>query len=249
MRSSENRLFKLNILLVTVHLLITAALNAQALPVQLHVGEELHYTARFNIIPAGKATLNIIGVEEVNGVPAYHVQFNAKTGRLADRIYKIRDQIDTWLDLNNLITHRQVKSIREGNYRKQLTSNIFYTDGIAITNNDTIEISRHVRDPYSLFYYLRTLPLRLGDTFEFTAFDRNKLTDFQLKVAKKETVLVPAGTFTCLVIKPYREGQTLFKNQGDMKIWFSDDAKKIPVQIQIKLKFGSMLLQLKSFTL
>jgi hypothetical protein len=228
---------------------MASALSAQTIPVQLHVGEKLQYTARFNVIPAGKATLSILGVEEVNGIPAYHVQFNAKTGSLADRIYKIRDQIDTWLDLNNLITHRQVKSIREGDYRKQLTSNIFYSDSIAITNNDTIEISRHVRDPYSLFYYLRTIPLKLGDTFEFTAFDRNKLTDFQIKVDEKEIIPVPAGTFTCLVVKPYREGQTLFKNQGDMKIWFSDDAKKIPVQIQIKLKFGSMLLQLRSFTL
>ncbi|MEE9189840.1 MAG: DUF3108 domain-containing protein [Candidatus Neomarinimicrobiota bacterium] len=248
MKLSENRLLKLNILFVLTHLMATV-LNAQAVPAQLQVGEKLQYNAQFNIFPAGKATLSVIGVEEVNGAPAYHVQFSAKTGSFADRLYKVRDQIDTWLDLNNLITHRQVKSIREGDYRKQLTSNIFYTDGIAITNNDTIEISRDVRDPYSLFYYLRTIPLQVGDTFEFTAFDRNKLTDFQIKVDKKENVVVPAGTFTCLVIKPYRDGQTLFKNQGDMKIWFSDDAKKIPVKIQIKLKFGSMLLQLKSFTL
>ena len=34
-----------------------------------------------------------------------------------------------------------------------------------------------------------------------------------------------------------------------MKIWFSDDELRLPVQIQIKLKYGSMLLQLRTINL
>jgi hypothetical protein len=30
-----------------------------------------------------------------------------------------------------------------------------------------------------------------------------------------------------------------------MQIWFSDDEKRLPIQIHIKLKFGSMHLKLK----
>ncbi len=30
-----------------------------------------------------------------------------------------------------------------------------------------------------------------------------------------------------------------------MQIWFSDNEKRIPVQVEIKLKFGTMLMKLK----
>ena len=39
--------------------------------------------------------------------------------------------------------------------------------------------------------------------------------------------------------------KTLLKNKGDMQIWFSDNEKRIPVQVEIKLKFGTMLMKLK----
>jgi hypothetical protein len=52
-----------------------------------------------------------------------------------------------------------------------------------------------------------------------------------------------------LVVKPFRKGSTLLKNKGDMMIWFSNDKKKIPVQIKIKLQYGSMLLKIKEINL
>ncbi|SVE12677.1 uncharacterized protein METZ01_LOCUS465531, partial [marine metagenome] len=36
---------------------------------------------------------------------------------------------------------------------------IMYDDSIAIVNNDTIFIQSRLYDPYSLFYYFRTLEL------------------------------------------------------------------------------------------
>jgi hypothetical protein len=55
----------------------------------------------------------------------------------------------------------------------------------------------------------------------------------------------PLGTFSCKVIRPFSDGKNLFKNAGDMQIWISDDKKRLPVKIQIKMKFGSMMLLLK----
>ena len=216
---------------------------------QLNIGEELIYTARFNVIPAGQASLKVVDTVRIGNDLTYHVKFNARTGSIADRIYKIRDQVDTWLDIKQLYTHKQVKTIREGDYRKKLQTTLNYEDGYAVTNNDTVIVSEFIHDPYALLYYLRTIPLNIGETLNFQTFDKKRLIDFQIKIYGKETIPVPVGTYTCLVVKPYREGKSLFKNQGDMKIWLSDDARRLPVQIQIKLKYGSMLLQLKSVTL
>ncbi|MFC1549753.1 DUF3108 domain-containing protein [Candidatus Neomarinimicrobiota bacterium] len=220
-----------------------------ALFAQFKVGEELVYKARFNVIPAGKASLKVMDSTRIDDHLTYHVRFNAKTGSLADRIYKIRDQIDSWLDVEKLFAHKQIKSIREGDYRKKIQTTFNYEEGYAVTNDDSLAVNGIIYDTYSLLYYLRTIPLIVGETHSFQAFEKKKLIDFQIKVYGKETIPVPVGTFTCFVVKPFREDEKLFKNQGDMKIWLSDDANRLPVQIQIKLKYGSMLLQLKSVTL
>jgi hypothetical protein len=224
-------------------------LNTSGLFAQFKAGEELVYTARFNVIPAGKATLQVLDTARIDGELTYHVRFKAKTGSFADRVYKIRDQIDTWLDAEQFFTRKQIKSIREGDYRKRIHTSINYDEGYVINNEDTLAVNDIIHDTYSLLYYLRKIPLTVGDTLSFQTFEKKKLINFQIKVFEKETIPVPVGTFTCFVVKPYREGKSLFKNQGDMKIWYSDDANRLPVQIQIKLKYGSMLLQLKSVTL
>ncbi len=223
--------------------LILKVASAQSLP--FAVGERLEYTARFNVLPVGEAQLVVEASDTINGVPTMHVSYQARTGEVADRLYRIRDRIDIWFSRDDLKTYRVVKDINEGKYRKHRTTRIDYDNLLAITNNDTLPIAVDIRDPYSLFYYLRTLPLADGQILDLTTFDNKKFTSFQVKITAKQKVKVPAGRFSCLLVKPFHRQRTLFKNQGDMEIWLSDDDRKIPVQINIKLKYGSLILKLK----
>lgn len=213
------------------------------------VGEHLTYTLRFNVIKMGRGYLSVESIDSISGVQSYHIKFRAKTSKFADKIFRVRDQIDIWINKNDLTTQKINKQINEGKYHRKYHTSIDYNNLIAITNKDTIEINGAVRDPYSLLYYFRTIPLIVGQILDFTTFDNKKLTDFQVIIDGKETVITPAGKFPCIIVKPFRAGKTLLKNEGDMKIWFSDDELHLPVQIQIKLKFGSMLLQLKTINL
>lgn len=213
------------------------------------VGERLTYTLQFNIIKMGRGYLSVESIDTISDVQSYHVKFEAKTIKFADKLFRVRDQIDIWLNKTDLTTLKIIKDINEGSFHRKYNTIIDYNKSIAITNGDTIQITDAVRDPYSLLYYFRTIPLEIGQVLDFTTFDNKKLTGFQVIVAGKETVKTPAGRFLCIIVKPFREGKTLLKNKGDMKIWFSDDELRLPVQIQIKLKYGSMLLQLKTVEL
>ena len=153
-----------------------------------------------------------------------------------------------WIQ-NICILKKLTKNIREGNYKNDSYTIIDYDQSIAITNGDTVIIDQFLRDSYSLFYFLRTIPLIIGETIDFTAFDGKNITPFQVITKTKETINTMAGTFPCLVVKPFREGTTLLKNKGDMMIWFSDDKIRLPIQIRIKLKYGSMLLKIKDINL
>ena len=197
----------------------------------------------------GRGYLSVESIDNISGVQSYHIKFQANTHKFADRIFRVRDKIDIWLNKTDLATLKINKEINEGNYHKNYYTLIDYNNSIVITNKDTININGAVRDPYSLLYYFRTIPLEVGQILDFTTFDNKKLTGFQVIVDDKQTLETPAGKFPCVIVKPFREGKTLLKNEGDMKIWFSDDELRLPVQIQIKLKYGSMLLQLRTINL
>ena len=193
--------------------------------------------------------MEVVNDTVVNNYHQLHIRFNARTTFPVSSIYTINDQVDTWLDSKYLYTKKLTKNIREGNYKNNSHTIIDYDQSIAITNGDTIIIDQFLHDSYSLFYFLRTIPLIIGETINFTAFDGKKITPFQIITKTKETINTMAGTFPCLVVKPFREGTTLLKNKGDMIIWFSDDKNRLPIQIRIKLKYGSMLLKLKDINL
>ena len=213
------------------------------------IGERLIYNVSFTGITAGQASLEIVNDTLVNNYHQLHIRFNAKTTYPFSLIYTIDDQVDTWLDSRSLYTRKMTKKIRERNYKKNSHTIIDYDQSIAITDGDTVIIDQFLYDSYSLFYYLRTIPLNIGETINFAAFDGKKITPFQIITKTKETVNTIAGTFPCIVVKAFREGNTLLKNKGDMMIWFSDDKNRLPIQIRIKLKYGSMLLKLKDINL
>ena len=213
------------------------------------IGERLTYDVSFTGITAGQASLEVVNDTVVNNNHQLHIRFNARTTSPVSSIYTINDQVDTWLDSKYLYTKKLTKNISEGNYKNDSYTIIDYDKSIAITNGDTVIIDQFLRDPYSLFYFLRTIPLIIDETIDFTAFDGKKITPFQVITKTKETINTMAGTFSCLVVKPFRKGATLLKNKGDMMIWFSDDKIRLPIQIKIKLKYGSMLLKLKDINL
>lgn len=215
-------------------------------PFPLEVGETLHYESNINLIPTGSAQLQVSSLQSLNSDSVYHIVFTVWTNPVLDRIFKIRDKIETWIDARGLFTRKFAKKVREGNFRQEFLATIDYEDSVVTTGAVSFPIDRELRDPYSLFYYLRTLPLKVGDLLAFTTFDNGEFIDFELTVHRQETVRVPAGVFRCLVIEPFRKGRPLLKQRGDMTIWISDDEKRLPVKIESRTTFGAMTFRLKT---
>ncbi|MDG2266378.1 MAG: DUF3108 domain-containing protein [Candidatus Marinimicrobia bacterium] len=231
-------------IIITIYLL--TIINAdEAIP--FNIGEKLIYDVSFAGIKAGKAFLEVL--DDNNNSNEIHIRFTAKTSFPFSSIYSIDDQIDTWLDRKDLYSKKIIKNINQGKYSKDSETIIDNKKFISITNKDTTKIPGYVYDPYSLFYVLRTKPLIIGETIRINTFGGKKITPIQIITKSEEVINTIYGSFNCLAVKPFRKGSTLLKNKGDMMIWFSNDKKKIPVQIKIKLQYGSMLLKIKEINL
>ena len=49
----------------------------------------------------------------------------------------------------------------------------------------------------------------------------------------------------CLVLHPVIDTKGLFSKRSDTRIWLTDDAQRLPVQIRSKFPFGTITLRLK----
>ena len=209
------------------------------------IGEILKYDAYFSNINAAEGSLKIFGVEEINGLKTYHVQFSAKTKGITNRIFPINDVIDLWLDKSQLLPLRVKSSIREGQFKKNEEIYFYQQDGYVTKNKQKINIEGEVHSPYSLFYYFRNQNLNSYEPQEINILKGNQLETIKIEIEKNIKVSVPAGNYNCIKVIPTKLEGRKFKNNAEMEIYFSEDENYYPVKIKIKLKFGSLILKLK----
>lgn len=81
-------------------------------------GEKLTFNINYGIISAGQATLEIKEIDFREDTPAYQITSTARTNRFFDRIFKVRDEIESIMDRESLTSHRFTKRLREGRYRQ-----------------------------------------------------------------------------------------------------------------------------------
>lgn len=214
--------------------------------------EDLVFDVYWKFVKVGKGTLEIKGFEEVNGRIAYHIYSQAQSAPFFDNFFKVRDTNESWLDTESLCSLRYFTNISEGGWKKyeQLDFNHEHkqfarNDDGTMKYGDTVS---WVQDVISSLYFIRTLDLEVGKEYVFDAHSGDDTWPLKTKVIGKETVKVEAGTFDCLILEPsLREDAGIFKAKGKLKVWVTNDDKKMPVKMKSKIPVGSISAELSTY--
>ena len=78
-------------------------------------------------------------------------------------------------------------------------------------------------------------------------FFKNKVYPLDVIYRGKEKISVAAGTFNCFILEPLVVEGGLFKNDGSIIIWLSNDELKIPVKVKTKVLIGSIDAELTDY--
>ncbi len=113
----------------------------------------------------------------------------------------------------------------------------------------TSQISGTVQDIASAFYYLRTQKLEPGKTLELLISDTGQTFHIPVRIIKREQLKTVLGKVNTLRVEPelFGEGR-LIRGKGSITIWFTDDARHIPVRAKINNNLGRLDIKLKSIT-
>ena len=68
--------------------------------------------------------------------------------------------------------------------------------------------------------------------------DGKKSVSAKVEAEKREEIKTEAGTFKTIRYQAYLFNDVLYRRNAHLYIWLSDDARKIPVQFQIRLQFA-----------
>lgn len=208
----------------------------------VRVGEYLRFSVRYGIISAGDAILEVPEVRQWQGRPVFTLVARAESNKFFSTFYKVRNRIESFWDTTGYFSRRFYENRREGGYREQSEIHFDYDRGEAIYSKDgqTIAIPANCQDALSSFYYTRTQALPLGGSVIFDYHASHKSQPIEVRVLGRQKVDTPAGTFNCVVIEPILKAGGIFKNQGRLVIWLTDDERRMPVMMKSKVTIGSI---------
>jgi len=215
------------------------------------LGENLEYEVGYQFVTAGKAAFKI-APEPItyNGAKCYDIRFQVASLESLDWLYRVRDMYRTVLDINGIFPWRFEQHIREGNYSRDFEADLDQRNHVAKTTEGEFPLVPFVHDIVSAFYYVRTLNLqsmKKGESIQLQNFYGKKVNELTVRILGRQTVTVKAGTFKCVVIEPMVTAGGLFKSEGKILIWLSDDDRKIPVKVSTKILIGSIDAELTSY--
>jgi hypothetical protein len=258
-----NRFFRIFLPLL---LCIVFTANSPAQNLFFQNGEELHYDIRYKyglIVMKGGTACYHLNTATYNRKQAVKSSLDFKTSLFFDKIFKIRDTLDSYAGIPDCKPLYHSKIVNEGGFH--LKEEVFIRKhGSAFSEVkikqargeevriDTILSSNSLGfDLLNIFLFVRNLDystITPNETYPVTIFMGRKKVNLIICytgpaiVKKNDTTQYNAFRFTVDIAD-----EVFSESKNAMEIWVSDDPNHIPLKMKAKLKIGAAEANLSSY--
>ena len=217
-----------------------------AAPVPFGPGERFEFQVKLGMFSAVSGFMEVAGVDTVRGRPAYRLAMNISGGML---FAKVNDKYQSWLDTRALNSLHFISDVKEVGYKSFREFAIYPEEKrwqqLDENRAETMDTDAPL-DELSYIYWLRTMPLQVGDTYTVPRYFQRSGNPVVIRVVRKEVKEVPAGTFNTIVVQPIIQTKGLFSQGGEAEIFLTDDADRQLVYLRSKIPVvGSVTLHLR----
>jgi hypothetical protein len=211
-------------------------------------GEKLTYIVSWSkILKAGTVTMEVKEEKTPEDRQVYHLTSTAKSSGIVSVFYPVADTAQSILDAEELYSISYTLNMSHGKRKKIRTMTFDHANALVrtTTNNaeqETSRVPQRVQDSLSSLYYVRTIEDMGGKKSIFVdVYDSGKNWSVEMQILGKEKIKTPAGEFNTIKVKTYPKYDGVFQNKGEIFIWFTDDARKIPVIMKSTISIGSIV--------
>lgn len=222
-------------------------------PVPFRAGEVLTYDVSWSsYFTAGVATMSVREARPSYGSRAYYIVGEGRPSSLLSSMYSLYYKADTLLDVYTLLPQRASLYSQEGKRRRMKVTRFDhaartadYEVRTASVAKRTVRLPALVQDSLSAIYVLRAIRLKEGDRFAMPVCDGGANYRVMFNVGRVEPVKLSWGT-----VGAFRVTTTISDAQGRpvgraMRLWISNDTRRLPVRLQAELAVGSFNLTLR----
>ncbi len=220
-------------------------------PFPFAVGERFDYTGKLGMLNLGTASMSVVRIDTVRGVESFVFRFQLQASTF---VFKMDDVMHSWAGTSDMISRRFFQDFDEDGKVRRRFYEIFPDSGFyrEREKNEQKPTVAEPLDDAAFFYFIRVTPLEVGKTYTFSRYFKQDQNPVTIQVVKRESCELPDGSKTsCIVLHPTitADKNGMFAPRADARIWLTDDARRIPVQIRSKLSFGTVTLKIKGMTL
>jgi hypothetical protein len=213
--------------------------------------QTLTFTVDWRVFTAGTAVFQLEQQGTVQKITA-----TADTIGAVTMLFPVVDRFQSGFDMKTGCSTGFSKQLQEGRRKVSSELNFDYAQGkqrqteknlVKGTSKDlTASIPACVTDSLSAIFYAASQPMAVGQSVRFPLADSMRTVTVAMKVEAKEEIKTPAGTFQTIKVEPTAD-EGIVKNRGHIWVWYTDDARHMPVQIQARLFWGTITFHLQSF--
>jgi len=213
------------------------------------VGERLTYEVSWLNMTAAIAVMEVVRMEGQNDRPIAKLVGTAQSTPIITKFFPVDNRVESELDLETLAPDHMTFRRREGRKKEDIEYVFHQKEGTVTAvrggTTESLPIPAGTQDIISCLYYTRTvLPPNPGASVKMNVYHDKKNRPVEVRVEAIETIEGAWGkaeTVRVLVIMPFHG---LFMNQGNIRVWVTNDERKTPVRMKAKVVLGSIVADL-----
>jgi Protein of unknown function (DUF3108) len=212
------------------------------------IGEQFTYAISWLSISAGTAVMGVTAGTDSNR-PLIKLVTTAQSRPTITKFFPVDNRVESMVDPETLLPAHFTFRRREGKKKEDIEYTFHQKEGTVTEikggSTETLPILPHTQDAISCLYYARSeLKPYPGSSLTMNVHHDKKNHTLEVLVEKIETIKGAWGTsetIRVLVVMPF-EG--IFLNQGNIRVWFTNDARRIPLRMKAKVVIGSIVADL-----
>jgi hypothetical protein len=197
---------------------------------------------------AGEITI-AARTETVERLPQVRVTTTTSTQGLVRKLYAFDGRAESVFDGND---GRMLAATADTSTKKRKTramavfdyasANVRYEDYLRPHRSTNIPLPPgQPMDLITSLIEARAWNLKVGDRRPTTVMFDDEFYELTLVAERIERVKTPTGEYNALVVVPIMEKDPkgMFKRGGTVRVWISQDEKRLPVKLEVSLKYGT----------
>lgn len=217
-------------------------------------GESVTYRIQWGLITAGEARMEVREEVLPNGRRAHRFISSARGTTFMDRVFPVRNRIESLYDPLHKRTLFNSKELREGNYRRSYLVRFDHTRRIAHyhqkerSGNDREDapwkersgasenLPVQFQDMLTAIYFNRSHGGgEPGDAFSMPVYDDSQLIQMKMEILERQTLTLRINqqerSLPALRVRPLIRTTGLFRSKGETNLFISDDDHRLILRV------------------